>query len=212
MRHPTTNADRRDSVTKTGSRSLRISPRLQEGISGVVTLLLIAAAVFLFGQFMRSVPAGAKQSDDLALKTDLAAAMEKDPSFGQDHIRVNAHNGIVRLSGTVLTPEERGEAVLDATAIPGVRGIVNKIWVLPDINQDQDIQEEVKSTLIDNPLLDIQGLQVESHHGVVTLDGTVAGPLWKQLADRLVRWIPGVNEVIDNTYVSNKTNANLPLA
>lgn len=212
MKHPTINPGRRDRGMDSGPRPYRISPRLQEGISGVVTLLLIAAAVFLFGQFMRSVPASAKQTNDLALKTDLSAAMEKDPSFGQDHIRVNAHDGIVRLSGTVLTPEERGEAVLDATAVPGVKGIVNGIWVMPDINQDQDIQEEVKSTLIDNPLVDIQGLQVESHHGVVTLDGTVSRPLWKQLADRLVRWIPGVNEVVDNTYVSNKTEAALPLA
>jgi osmotically-inducible protein OsmY len=211
MNHKSSREKSRGRRVESNSRSF-IASRIQEGISGVATLLLIAGAVFLYGKFLGPASPGPAETGDLAVKTDLASAMEKDPSFGQDHIRVSARNGVVRLSGTVLTPEEKGEAVLDASSIPGVKGVVDKIWVLPDINQDQDIQEEVKSTLIDNPLVDIKGLQVEAHNGVVTLDGTVSRPLWKRLADRLARWTPGVNEVIDNTYVSNKKEGNSPLA
>lgn len=213
MNHPTSHRHRPDHAKRPGPRLLPGAGRIREALSGILTLFSIGAAVFLSVQILNPGTApDPAQTGDLSIKTDLASLMEKDDRFGQDHVRVDSRNGIVRLSGTVLTPEEKGWAELHATQIPGVRGIQDEIWVLPDINADQDLQEEVKSTLIDNSLVDIQGLQVEAHDGVVTLDGSVSEPILKRLADRLVQWIPGVNKVIDNTYVFNEHDRNSGMA
>jgi len=187
--------------------------RVREALSGAGTLVIIGAAVFLTIQALGpSAAPDTAPPGDLSIKTDLASLMENDDRFGQDHVRLDVSKGVVRLTGTVLTPEEKGLAEEHATEIPGVRGIQDEIWVLPSINEDQDLQKEVESTLIDNSLVDIRGMQVEAHDGVVTLDGTVSRPVLKRLADRLVKSTPGVSKIIDNTYVYNENKGNSRMA
>src|ERR1700751_1608731 len=78
-----------------------------------------------------SAPASAGHRGDLWIKAAVESVIERDGRLDLDDLRVSSHNGIVKLSGTVLAGEERGLAAQLAMEVPDVQGIENDIQVVP---------------------------------------------------------------------------------
>ena len=74
---------------------------------------------------------------------------------------------------------------------PHHRGRGPKSWA----RSDQRLYEEVCERLLHDKLIDARGFEVDVEDGVVTLTGRVRAPADPQLAERLVREVPGVKEV-----------------
>jgi hypothetical protein len=74
---------------------------------------------------------------------------------------------------------------------PHHRGRGPKSWA----RSDQRLYEEVCERLLNDRLIDARGFEVDIEDGVVTLIGRVRAPADPQLAERLVRQVPGVKDV-----------------
>jgi hyperosmotically inducible periplasmic protein len=94
---------------------------------GLVGVVLVAAPV-------RGAPAGqeatsaAAKTDDVALKSRIAASLEKNATLAARNLDVDVHEGIVTLKGTVRTAGEKARAARLAT-IKGVTAVRNEIVV-----------------------------------------------------------------------------------
>jgi len=135
--------------------------------------------------------------NDVWIETALESVMEKDGRFDLDRIETATHHGVVTLSGTVFTGDEKGLAELLAMQIPGVKAVENEIRVVPAMTRDIGLEKKSRSALIENPLLNIRDLEVRASGGVVTLKGIVYRTGEKSLARSLVHQLPGVRRVVD---------------
>ncbi len=68
---------------------------------------------------------------DLALSSQVEAALMHDPNVWVENLRVTARGGELTLSGQVLAEEDRDAAEASARAVAGVRVIRNEIAVQP---------------------------------------------------------------------------------
>jgi hyperosmotically inducible protein len=99
-----------------------------------VTLMLVLsvfAGVLVFSAFM-----GAPQArtvgeviDDTRITAEVKARLTAESPANFLNIEVGTQQGVVTLSGTVDTPEKRSRAAQIASAVGGVKGLVNEIQV-----------------------------------------------------------------------------------
>lgn len=141
---------------------------------------------------------------DYWIKTALDSVMVRNGHFDSDRIQVSTRDGVVKLSGNVLTGDEKGLVQLLAIQIPGVKALKSNIQVMPAVNQNVELEKESQSALFGNPLVYIRELKVQAQNGIVTLKGIVYQTEQKRLADGLVSMLPGVNTVINNIAVLHR--------
>jgi osmotically-inducible protein OsmY len=117
-------------------------------------------------------------------------------------IRVETHNRIVVLTGTVTTLWEKLEAENVAQNTHGVLDVVNQIEVkLSKTIVDLDIEKDIRKAFRRNILIDEDKIAVECNEGVVRLSGEVSGYLSKRKAIDLAVHIGGVVNVIDDIAI-----------
>jgi len=173
-----------------------------ENLINVGAGILFGAAVILVILIPTPAsPSTQMEKNDLWIKTALESVMEKDGHLNLNRIGISVRSRIVKLDGTVYTGEEKGLAELIAMQIPGVRGVENDMRVVPPLTQDIQVEKQVRATLMENPLLNIEALRVRAKYGVVTLLGIVDRPREKDLADRLVSMLPDVHKVVDRIEI-----------
>jgi len=149
--------------------------------------------------------AHAQMQNDDAVKTAVESTIERDGHLNLDDLQVSCADGLVTLRGTVLTGDERGLAELLAMQASGVRGVRNDIAVVLKLDRDLKLEKLAERTLLDNPLLHIAELELQSRHGVMTLHGIVLDPNERWLAQRLLSELPGVHGVVDDIEVLNRS-------
>jgi osmotically-inducible protein OsmY len=71
----------------------------------------------------------ARPDDQIAL--DIRRAMKLDSDVPDERIRVEVHNGLTTLEGSVDRSFQKEAAEDDAIKVKGVRGVTNRIEVLP---------------------------------------------------------------------------------
>jgi osmotically-inducible protein OsmY len=117
-------------------------------------------------------------------------------------IRVETHNRIVVLTGTVTTLWEKLEAENVAQNTHGVLDVVNQIEVkLSKTIVDLDIEKDIRKAFRRNILIDEDKIAVECNEGVVRLSGEVSGYLSKRKAIDLAVHTGGVVNVIDDIAI-----------
>ena len=77
---------------------------------------------------MPSKPAG-KERPDEEIARELIRAMKDDMEVPDDRITVHVSHGVVTLEGAVTREGQRDAAERCASAVPGVRELVNRIFV-----------------------------------------------------------------------------------
>ncbi len=117
-------------------------------------------------------------------------------------IKVKVDNGIAFLSGTVSFYREKLMAKTVASWQKGVRGIDNKIKVLPPKKavSDQNIKDILTGIIKDN-FSNEQGINISVNGGVVTLTGTVHSLWAKNQIEQQFSNVLGVIVVINNLRV-----------
>ena len=167
-------------------------------------VLFSSARVVILGMVLLiilSAPASAGHRGDLRIKTAVESVIERDGRLDLDDLGVSCHNGIVKLSGTVLAGEEKGLAAQLAMEVPDVQGIENDIQVVPILNENFKVEKEAESTLLANPFLHIRELKIRARYGIVTVKGIVYHKSEKRFVSELLSELPDVKRVINKIEV-----------
>jgi osmotically-inducible protein OsmY len=158
---------------------------------------LFAAAGLVAGAFADHSPPPADQEIALAIAQRFVA----DPDVRWPAVQVVVQDGIAVLSGTVdnLLARKRAEEI--ASTVRGVQTLLNRITVKAPSRPAEQIQHDVDTALKSEPALSSSALSVVVKDGVVTVRGTVASQIEKQLALEAVEAVRGVSAVDDEVKV-----------
>jgi len=135
---------------------------------------------------------------DGALRQDVERAMLMDPAADSYEVHVEAANGVVTLSGTVDSWQEKQIVQRVAEGVKGVKEVRNHVkFDLPTARPDHEISAEIEKRMSWDARVDDGLIHVAVDDGTVKLTGTVGSALEKAYA-RGLAWVPGVKEVDDS--------------
>ena len=138
--------------------------------------------------------------DDMTLQAMVIDELTWVPNVDAAHIGVAARNGVVTLSGIVSTYAEKYAAEQTTRRIRGVQGIAQEIVVRPPSahrRADEEIAERAVKFLNWDLEVPDHAIQVKVEHGVVTLTGIVAYQFQRRAAERDVRQLGGVTDIVN---------------
>lgn len=144
----------------------------------------------------------AELRSDADITADVVAALVRDSLVDENKIEVETNGGVVYLRGIVGSYTERRSADTDARTTPGVLDVVNELTVaLAPSRSDEVIEADVRLALETNIAIDLSDVHVSVKNGVVTLSGNVPAVAQRWLIDEVVRWTPGVVDVVNDLGV-----------
>lgn len=139
---------------------------------------------------------------DLELRAAVVEQLEWDPAVDAGGIGVTTHEGAVTLTGFINTYAGKLAAERAAKRVRGVRAVANDLDVkLVSGRTDADIAADAAAMLrmhSDIP----QGVQAVVHHGVLRLSGAVPWYYLYLEAEKTVRHIRGVRQVINDIAIA----------
>ncbi len=144
-------------------------------------------------------PRSPAQTSDAAIKENIYHAFWKEDVLrALEYFEIDVHvkNGIVHLSGHILSRASQGRIKSAMKNIPGILGVVN------DLVSDDNLTLEVSTSL--GALEHTYGCKffTGASHGVVSLNGKVKNINIKLLAEQRAAANPNVRGVIDNIQVT----------
>lgn len=143
------------------------------------------------------------KKSDRELQQDVLAELRWEPSLAPSRIGVAVANGIVTLSGSVLTYLEKLAAERAAKRVSGVQAVVNNLKV--DSSDDGLTDEEIAAAAVRalkwNIFVPSRKVKVTVSDGWVTLDGEVNWRFQKDAAEDAVRELNGVKGVTNQIKV-----------
>jgi len=139
------------------------------------------------------------------LRQDILDEFEFDPSFNSGHINVAIEDGVVVLTGHVISYAEKLAAIAATRRVKGVHAISEQIDVrYPFERADDDQIAQRASDILDwNVLVPANAIEVQVENGWITLSGTVDWHYERAAAEDDVRKLAGVQGVTNNIVISN---------
>ncbi len=141
------------------------------------------------------------KGSDLRTREAVMRQLEADPRVDASEIGVSATEGAVLLSGFIDTYEGKLAAERAAKRVRGVRAVANDLQVKLRLTRtDDDIARDAARALQLRTAIPDK-VQAAVHQGHVTLTGTVTWLFQRELAEEMVRYLPGVVQVINRINV-----------
>jgi osmotically-inducible protein OsmY len=137
----------------------------------------------------------------MELRRDVQAELDWDPRFDSRNIGVSAKNGVVTLTGKVVTFAEKNAAEEATQAVAGVRAISNEIEVAPEESAKRDDGEIAAAALVSlksNASVPADNIKVIVREGWITLEGEVSMRFQADMAEKAVQNLWGVKGVFNN--------------
>lgn len=115
----------------------------------------------------------------------------------ENQVKVEAENGVVTLSGTVLDRDQKALAEDTVRSLPGVVEVLNHLDVVETGQERSDgwIALKIRSILLLRPNVSAGNTEVTVRDGVVTLAGTAESIAQKELTESYARNVEGVRSV-----------------
>jgi osmotically-inducible protein OsmY len=130
---------------------------------------------------------------DTDIATDTARALDLRITLPST-VQAVVHHGHVTLTGTVHTLFQRAVAEKALRYIRGIKGIVNRIVVMPTASAT-DIRPRIVRALHQDADVDARGIEVLVSGSTVTLTGTVRSWHERISAERAAMHAPGITHV-----------------
>lgn len=164
---------------------------------------LVAALVLLVSA---AAVAAAPAFTDAGITAAVDAHLMRRLSAGAFHaIDTKTEAGVVTLTGEVRDLLTKRRAVEIASAIRGVRAVVDMLPVEPVARADAAIRADVIAALRLEPVTESREVGVEVNGGVVTLRGTVDSGAERDVAERVAAAVPGVRSVRNDLAIQYAT-------
>lgn len=147
---------------------------------------------------------------DITLQDEVMKALAENPIVRADEIAADVRDGDVVLRGRVGTLVQKAEAERTARAVPGVRSVGVELSVHPmgiDGRVDADTEAAVLDALIADERVHAGDVDVDVDDGKVTLRGLVERPEQRDIAERIVLGVPGVESVENKLGVLSQVSA-----
>jgi osmotically-inducible protein OsmY len=141
---------------------------------------------------------------DIDIKRDVETELRWDPQVDATDIGVSVKDGVVALTGFVMSSGAKLEAERAAKKVTGVVGLANDLEVrLPSIDQgpDPDIARDITTAMKAELPVGSQHLRALVADGVVTLEGEVEWNYQKDWAGRIARRARGVRSVLNQIQI-----------
>jgi len=147
---------------------------------------------------------------DGSLRQDIIDELDFEPSINAANIGVAVENGVVTLTGHVLTYAERTAAENVVRRVKGVKGIAQEIEVRP-IGSNPKADDEIAKRVLDvinwNTTVPDGAVQVKVQNGWITLTGRVEWQYQKIAAGEAIVGLVGVYGVANNIEVKPTASA-----
>lgn len=128
-------------------------------------------------------------------------ALMADPRLFPYEIEVEMNGQELELQGKVSSEEEKEAATEIVRSLEGVKSVVNKLKVDPNLKQeltrkrDETVTEYVKRRFSKSKTLEAAGFEVKTENGVVSLSGSTRFQVIILEAAQAARRVPGVQAV-----------------
>jgi len=125
-------------------------------------------------------------------------------------ISVGVENGVVTLGGSAFGPVDKDSAIIDASYMAGVKGVVDNIQVDPVSMFDNRIRVATARAVYGYPSLNkyaidpAKPIRIVVRNGNVTLEGVVINQIDKDVAGLRANGVPGVFKVTNDLQVANQ--------
>lgn len=158
---------------------------------------------------------------DEEIRDDIRAQFEWDSRTERAHIDIAVQSGVVTLSGVVSSFAVKEGAYEDALAVPGVLSVVDRMvisYAEDHQTSDKEVSSNVESVLRWNPDIEENRVRVFVERGHAMLYGETDAFWKKYIAEKSIRSVRGVTEVLNRlsviprTHVEDSSISNLILA
>ena len=172
--------------------------------------------------------------EDSVITTDVRNKATEDEMLRGMIFDVVTKDGVVTITGTVVSQSQADRIVELAKKTPGVVSVTNQLKIVPDegldagsptlqergeiveqgekeldeaadISGDARILNEIKAKFAADDLVKSRGIRTESTEGVVVLTGTVRTREEEEQVIRLANSVPGVREVRSEIVIDPST-------
>ncbi|MDT3779145.1 BON domain-containing protein [Nitrospira sp. MA-1] len=133
---------------------------------------LVAGSIIGVKSVVNNISVRPAVSQDDAIKQEIDEYLKNTPALQGKTITVSVNDGIVKLEGLVETVFQRLAAEKAVELAKGVKGIVSLVKINPS-RPDREIEKEVAMYLLWSPIVNIDGVDLSVHDGVVKLEGAV---------------------------------------
>lgn len=143
------------------------------------------------------------------LTAKVKTALIENPVTKAHQIDVDSKGGTVQLNGFVDSAASRTEATNVAKGVKGVAKVENNLEVrttdrtVGAVVYDAAITTKVKAALLADSATEGLSINVETHEGVVQLNGFAESSNEKHAAEKLANSVTGVRVVHNNLTVKN---------
>ncbi|MBI2207662.1 MAG: BON domain-containing protein [Candidatus Rokubacteria bacterium] len=139
---------------------------------------------------------------DAAIHHDVLEELRWDSRVDETEVGVEVDGGVVTLTGTVTSWAKRVAAQEAARRVIGVLDVANDITVkVPGVRTDTEIAQAVRHALEWDVFVPAERITSTVTDGEVTLDGTVELSSQRADAERAVRNLLGVKQVVNHLAV-----------
>ncbi len=124
-----------------------------------------------------------------------------------DDIQIESQNGVVILTGTVVSEPHSFLAAETVADLPGVKNVDNRLTVrggIPEKNSDGWIQIMVQNKLLMQRNLDNDRPVVDVKDGLVTLHGEAGSQAEKELTSEYAKDVAGVKDIRNEMTVAKE--------
>ena len=164
-------------------------------------LALVVAVAALVGS---STPLRASETDS-RIESSFKKSYVYKTYLKDEHIKISSKNGAVTLSGNVYNETHKPMAQDVAEALPGVKGVDNRIEIKgdrPTENSDTWVSMKVKTALLFHRNVSGTKTEVYVKDGIVTLKGEAASQAQKDLTTEFAKDVEGVKDVKNEMTVA----------
>jgi osmotically-inducible protein OsmY len=141
---------------------------------------------------------------DLQLRQQVLLALDQDPRFDSGLVGVAVKEGVVALTGEVLTQSDRQAIEAAVRAVPGVHALASNLVAL-DVPtappSDMLLAVHILRALNDSLIVRLDGIQITVTKGWVTIAGYVPHWLQREAIERALRAVPGVRGLENDVHV-----------
>lgn len=140
---------------------------------------------------------------DAELKAIVEQVLQWDALVPERQLTVSVADGMVALTGTCVTVAQAQEAERAITHLGGVRGVVNRIDIIPPRLSPVDVRRVIVDALSRRAEHLAAGIDVTVDGSTVTLSGIVSSAMQRRAVVGAVGHAPGITEVRDNLRIES---------